>query len=732
MADDTGSIAAGSTPEWAKEITLQKILASIGDDFKKEVSDMSKSVLREFKQGHQLNKKIIENLREIAKASGGGDGKDTSEAIERANHNLGNLSKASDKTAEGMSDMSDSTDKARSNLTRLGAAAGAGALSGIGFLINQAKKAAETFIETGEAMRSIHEVGMMLPKGDFIQFRKDLASIGMTTEQASEMMNKYSTAIGRYGFNQVIDFAKSVKATKEGIEQFGLTTSEITEYTSNYLDIQRQMGMFRRQSDAEVQQGMTDYLSSLTAYSRIMNVSRKDMEAELEATAKRRDLQAVLMGMDEETRANVSAAAEENALFLRGTFGEVGSEMQADIVDMMSRADPTMSPAYKEAVKAGGVQYAEAMADVARAAKRGEKMTLEQAKALQEGAQAATKYASAIQSVDELRPGMEKMGAVAMVGADAMERLFNMMGDATNREELKEKILAEATDPMVGQLANATEAATRLIEGFDTARLEAFNKALGEDGATDALETFTSGANIAADWLANDFIELIPEMPFDSLGKNVMALVGLFGAAGALMQTIVTGITIWWGSKAVASLLGRTAGLAGLGRTAGTVAGGTVAGATAGTALGAGAMGAAASAAMLTAAAYTGWKIGGAIYNEVGDDEEFIDAADRVGRGVDSILGFFGNDAAQRRLAAHQEAEALNATPAEIREPGTPRINSAAPETRNTPEADEPTINTDTMTEVQIMAHIAEKLTEIERHSDQLVRLNRNGVGMPH
>ncbi len=94
---------------------------------------------------------------------------------------------------------------------------------------------------TIDSFRQLNKHGIVF--GDSI-FDVIVAAVeaGYSIKEFSDLMVKYGTVINTYGITAVMDFNKSLAASDSELRRLGLTTKDITQFTMDYLQMQRNLG----------------------------------------------------------------------------------------------------------------------------------------------------------------------------------------------------------------------------------------------------------------------------------------------------------------------------------------------------------------------------------------------------------------------------------------------------------------------------------------------------------
>lgn len=739
MADDS----LGSTnPEWATEKTLRDLLGEAS-----KTTSIDENILKSVvKTG-----RITENLAMTLKNQLGKNAKDVRADKDLAGMKSGlkGMDSQLDDTTENVDEFGQAVKDSGSSLKKFGQSMGAMSIGILGFLVQQLKEAAKTTIESVDAIRGLHQVGVAV-EGSFIEFKRTIAEAGISTEKAMQLTDQYSKVLGSQGVPGLVRLSKSIYEMDQEMGKVGLTVSELSEYAGEYLEIQQRAGYYQRIDTAQQRDSMHGFMTSLTAYSRIMNISTKEMIESSKDAAKQIDWNAWIAGIvDPAERQRVNdEMAKTQALFLNQFGPEAGAKMFEELQQMVAQPAAQASSAFQSYAESGQVGFANAMAAVADALEHGTgdvtNLIAQLGTSIDRGTMqmlVANKEAIPTLSTIGQAAGQFEVavGKVAELTDKTYEEVYAIMLSGSKEYS---KLLLSTVDETTKAAAGVIQEANETVEGLDFARMNLFLKAIGvndQDGAIGALNSLKGAISSFNDKFIGDFLnkkvaggieEFVNKIKWaidkldtvfgtDLAGPITTALTSLGVLLGG---TAVVGGAAGAGIKALLAkgLAGLGFGAAGAGAGAGTAAAGTAA---------AGAGSVLLPAAALTAAAYGGWKFGSAVYDNYEDTEGMMAFGDLLGGGVDRVLSLFGNEEAQRRL----EINRGEIQPAQIASPPTGRIERPTRE-ENAAEPPQPLINTTNMTEAELLSNILQTLTGIEQHSGNLLRQVRNntsGLGMP-
>ena len=77
---------------------------------------------------------------------------------------------------------------------------------------------------------------------------------------------------------------------------------DVTEFTADYIDLQRVQGRLKDRSDRSLAQGTQNYIMQLDALAKITGMTRKQAAEELKGQSTDKRLQALFMNMDDSVK----------------------------------------------------------------------------------------------------------------------------------------------------------------------------------------------------------------------------------------------------------------------------------------------------------------------------------------------------------------------------------------------------------------------------------------------
>ncbi len=437
-----------------------------------------------------------------------------------------------------------------------------GMLAGVGLVGAAIGKYIKSVQQSVTVLRGLNEQGVQF-EGSFVEVSRSLAVTGISLEQFGEMADKYARVMGQNGLQGLLALTKATEASAGNFHQFGLTTAEATEYAAEFLDQQRMAGVFGKAADANQAAALQKNIERLTAYSKVLNVSRQDMQDASREMLSNADLQAELFSMAPKERAKAQAAFAETAQAF-AAMGPAGLEMGKIFTDIAASPVAEASDGFQQLANAGLGDLAQRMVKLAEANKAGEGASLAQLIAMAELTQAEKDQLSALR----LAGGEIKNTAVMVsaYGQASEEAKVSLKAQSLAVEDVG-KVLGEAAkkvDENVAAQANLQDELSKFEATAEYAMVKAFSTLLGGKGteavnmAADALGKLNEKALAFIDGPMVEGIEAFKELAmevwgvlkeiFADLGAAIKPIIGWFKKAGEAINNMIQGIMTGWGS----------------------------------------------------------------------------------------------------------------------------------------------------------------------------------------
>jgi hypothetical protein len=717
MSEDvniTGATFGADVPEWANEITLKKVVAQLEKSFElnaKQTEAMQK-LLECCKAGGKVDtndskvqKKLFEeiknqgkeqrqlnlrggaglNLRGSARGTMAGVGKDM----------FSTMTSGLGAAAAGLGSFTGELGLASTGLGKFGgflksvwSGPGAGFISGMGLVGSLIGQVISSVKKISGTLKNLAETGIRV-EGGLVEFAGAMASTGMTMEALTALSEKYSNVMVSKGVTGIVKLTTQVGELSGGLARYGLTTADATEYVAEYLDQQRLVGVFSRRSQAEQTRAIKENVERLTAYSKILGISRKQMEESSKKMLDRDDLQRMFFTMAPEERAKALDSFKTISTAF-GSLGPPGEKMLEMFTDMAAAPIPQASESFRMLAQVSpemAMQFADMVDDM----KAGKPFRVEEVvamgKQLSGQKQLIAAFALAGGEVGQMANVLGTFGLTAEQAEQrlAEERIKAAKANNTTVEKLTD---AQFRDYM-SSVGEAAEGAAMVEDAMNKFRatleytgIKAFTDLLGGEGK-DAVNAMVNGLNTITAKLREfadtttifkDFGEMIRNLTgtegLSGLLATLAAATGAVGLLGAAMGGLAAfiGKLALKGAAKVLGLGGAAAGAAGKAgaKTAGKIGLGTLAG--------------------RTAARFIpglGLVVGGGMAISDALEGDWVGAGLNAGAGLASLVpgigtalatGLVGADIAREVMTS--DAEPKDKAPPKVKQPEPPKVKT--------------------------------------------------------
>ena len=135
----------------------------------------------------------------------------------------------------------------------------------------------------------------------------NMATLAGTIQENSQML---AVAFGgaTKGADRFSRISTFVQQSQTDFSKLGMTMEDVTEFTADYIDLQRIQGRLKDRSDKSLAAGTTAYIMQLDALSKITGMTRKQAADELKAQSTDKRLQALFMNMDDSVKEQMNAS----------------------------------------------------------------------------------------------------------------------------------------------------------------------------------------------------------------------------------------------------------------------------------------------------------------------------------------------------------------------------------------------------------------------------------------
>jgi hypothetical protein len=451
---------------------------------------------------------------------------------------------------------------------------------------------------TVESFRLLSGAGISFGESIF-EIRRMAAEARMSLETFSNVVRENSASLALLGGNTnqgVRRFAEISKIVNEefrpSLMNLGFNIDEVAEFTGSYLSQQIRLGRAQRMDARQLAEGTQEYILQLDRLARITGRSREELSRDLEAQLQDRRIAALVRSMDNDARMRMQGVLA----------GIENTDLREAITEMIATGGVPLSEAGK-----GLASVIPGLADASRALRDGQITEEEFAEVLRSGAAEADEFltqngrtAAALAALGNefysLLPELARMTTFGAMSADAIRE----QTEARERQEsallsFNEALLNIRTEfferiqPLLPRIvqgfSNVLEYLTRasVIDSFMNAVSKVVDFLLGpeidlSDGNTERSGGFIDRmiADIEEKGIGQVMLDL-----FTSLGSTLMesAWTAITDGIKSLwvntyvIEGMIAGIALLWGSQAVVSALAGTL-IRSLGGSAASAAGG--------------------------------------------------------------------------------------------------------------------------------------------------------------
>ena len=543
MADTEVKIVDSDLPEWATEVTMKKVM-----DAMEQLVDLTEKQKRDMESGFKDMKATGKATRDNIKKASAGKGA-SNNIFSDVTSGLGKFVKGVNDGAETLDDWAGGPLKDLSKGTsdaakRMGLIGGAFALLGaqIGAAIGDIK-------ETVGVLRDMNHAGVLI-EGGFQGLRQTMAETGMSLGEVQEITNQYTRTVGNVGLNSILDMAAAAEDSSFQFREYGLLVAEGAEFQAKMLESQRLGGIFRVRDERAQSMALQENIQNLTAYSRILNVSREDMAAQQLEMKSRADVMRRFNSMDDASRESANRSFDQFSAIIAALgpeakgLGDMMTTIIADPAAVNSEAFQTLASASPEAAQAilqlrdqilSGEDVDPShivdrlLGPLDRAAQSGQLEMLSMNDALSE--------------------------TVNMLGGPVLNSLRNWesrVGDAAG-ENLAEKMdnLANDTDGAVSAAVGLDQELRNLSQTIKSSRIDVFMNLLGNEAAAGV-----EGLTNAVAWVTEK-IETLGNIDYRGYIMDAFNAIKEFGeSVNNWLQGVWMGIkdglsSLWNGIKAI-------------------------------------------------------------------------------------------------------------------------------------------------------------------------------------
>ena len=167
-----------------------------------------------------------------------------------------------------------------------------------------------------DSFRTLNDVGMNFASqseegaNSMVELARQASNANLSIDQFTKALSDNTSvaiAIGTESFAQI---SKNVRAAAMQFGQYGMTIDQLNEFTGDYLDMQRVTGTLESMSQAERTKRSNEYLQSLTNLTRVTGLSRKQIADSLKQQKDEATLKSYLMTLDKDTRKSLTEVTD--------------------------------------------------------------------------------------------------------------------------------------------------------------------------------------------------------------------------------------------------------------------------------------------------------------------------------------------------------------------------------------------------------------------------------------
>jgi hypothetical protein len=289
------------------------------------------------------------------------------------------------------------------------------------------------------------------------------------------------------------------------LSKLGFTMLETSDYITDYLEIQTNLGKAQQMSQEDLTDGSKDYLLQLDMLSRVTGQSRKQLSEELKRQGQDLKLKSLMATMDKDAQANLQA-----------------------IVAGLGNVDPNLKAALEEMIVTGGAP----ISDFGRMLASTSPELVNLTAGVRNGSVSSAEFAA----------GMRRAAAGANANKESLLSMASNAAITGNNMYLAGVSLVSLTEYQMGAVEatkeqmKAQQDATKAVTNFDS-QMQKFRNAL-INLISPALETVGFGLSVMS-----EFITAVT-IPFSYLGKLLEKINIDFGEFGQILKIILGGVLL--------------------------------------------------------------------------------------------------------------------------------------------------------------------------------------------
>lgn len=304
--------------------------------------------------------------------------------------------------------------------------------------------------------------------------------------------------MGTNGLQSLTQFVSRTRQLSQGFNRFGLTTAEATEYAAEYLEQQRLAGVFAQANNRQQSLALRENIARLTAYSKVLNVSRQQLQDMTKQMLDRDDLQAMFFTMAPDERMKAQQAFQTVSQGL-ASLGAPGAKLLEMFTDMAASPIEENSEAFRQ-LAAVSPELAQNMVAMSRNVKEGVAVTQEDLITMAEGVSANTALIDALRLAGgEIKTNAELLAGLGMAAQEARVSQAQLAQKAAEAGMSMDDYL-RSVDSNVAAATNLDDSMQRLQATAEYTMVKGFAELVG-GAAKDAVNAMADGLNYLTDKL---------------------------------------------------------------------------------------------------------------------------------------------------------------------------------------------------------------------------------------
>lgn len=341
---------------------------------------------------------------------------------------------------------------------------------------------------SSQALLGLYDNGLAF-SNSIGELRQAASYAAMPLDEFANLMVKNSAVVKSFGQNGAIQFAKLTKNTRDLVKAqgyYGLSLSQINEYTAENLQILRTTGALSRMSDSQRAESSARYIKELTSYSQILGKSREQLNKEVQEALKTPEALATLRTLGPEQQ----LAFRKTTAQISGLFGDAAPEFMKSFQEAaltpfgpssefskeLGRVAPELNTLYLQMAKMAGQgkditpylqQFSSGLQNLTESQKQTLKQDITLRTSLSAGAGEITNLASTIEGID-----LKKINENLVDQPDAFSKSVNAISNLLG--EIKARFSAifagfieshqDFLNAIVDNLSKAAEYLLHLVE----------------------------------------------------------------------------------------------------------------------------------------------------------------------------------------------------------------------------------------------------------------------------